>query len=159
MALAEPGYDVGVATYPARTIGVAIERSPREVYAFAVVPENLPRWAAGLGTAGERSGDAWVAQMEVGPVTVRFVERNELGVLDHIVTLPDGQEVYNPMRVVPNGTGSEVSFTLFRLPGMTDAQLKADAAQVQRDLETLKGILEGGDDVNRRAGNEVSGAR
>ncbi|HET7768142.1 MAG TPA: SRPBCC family protein [Chloroflexota bacterium] len=148
-----------MATYPARTIGVTIERSPREVYAFAVVPENLPKWAAGLGTSGERSGDAWVAQMEVGQVTVRFVERNELGVLDHIVTLPDGQEVYNPMRVMPNGTGSEVSFTLFRLPGVTDAQLEADEAQVRRDLETLKGLLEGGDDVSRRTGNQESGAR
>ena len=131
-------------TYPSRTIGIAIERSPRDVYAFAVVPENLPKWAAGLGTSGERVGDEWVAQTEVGPIKVRFVERNELGVLDHRVTLPDGQEVYNPMRVAPNGTGSEVSFILFRLPGVTDAQLEADAAQVQRDLETLKRLLEAG---------------
>jgi hypothetical protein len=33
--------------------------------------------------------------------------------LDHDVTLPSGETLSNPMRVVPNGTGSEVVFTLF----------------------------------------------
>ena len=131
-------------TYPSRTIGIAIERPPGDVYEFASQPENLPKWAAGLGTSGERSGDEWVAQTNLGTIRVRFVARNDFGVLDHIVTLPDGQEIYNPMRVAPNGTGSELSFTLYRLPGVADAQYEADAAQVRRDLETLKRLLEGG---------------
>ncbi|MGH2369709.1 MAG: SRPBCC family protein [Chloroflexota bacterium] len=118
-------------------------RPPREVYDFAVVPENLPQWATGLGTAGERVGDEWVAQTAQGPVRVRFVERNELGVLDHYVTLPGGEVVYSPMRVVANGSGSALSFTLFRRPGMTDEQLAADAAWVERDLKALKQLLEG----------------
>jgi hypothetical protein len=37
-------------------------------------------------------------------------------VLDHTVVLPDGTEVYVPMRVVPNGGGSEVMLVLFRQP-------------------------------------------
>ncbi len=131
------------ATYESRTISVAIDRPPREVYDFAVVPENLPRWATGLGSSGEPAGDAWVAQTVEGPVRVRFVERNELGVLDHYVTLPGGNVVYNPMRVVGNGSGSELSFTLFHLPGVTGEQFEADAAWVARDLNALKLLLEG----------------
>src|SRR5437868_2276314 len=107
------------ATNESRTISVAIDRTPREVYDFAVAPENLPRWASGLGSSGKRDGDDWVSETEHGPVRVRFVGRNELGVLDHYVTLPGGDVVYGPMRVVANGTGSEFSFTLFHLPGMT----------------------------------------
>jgi hypothetical protein len=130
-----------VTVYASRTISVAIDRPPGDVYVFAVVPENLPRWASGLGS-GQRVGDAWVSEMELGRVQVRFVDTNELGVLDHYVTLPDGEVVYNPMRVVANGDGSEVSFTLFRLPAMTDEQFAADAATVERDLNTLKALLE-----------------
>ena len=130
-------------TFEARTISMTIERPPGEVYAFAVVPENLPRWASGLGTSGAREGADWVSQMELGPVRVRLVERNDLGVLDHDVTLPGGEVVHNPMRVVPNGTGSEVSFTLFRRPGVTDEALAADAATIERDLATLKRLVEG----------------
>jgi hypothetical protein len=76
-------------------------------------------------------------------VRVRLVARNDLGVLDHDVTLPGGEVVHNPMRVVPNGSGSEVSFTLFRRPGVTDEALAADAATIERDLATLKRLVEG----------------
>jgi uncharacterized protein YndB with AHSA1/START domain len=130
-------------TFEARTISMTIERPPGEFYAFAVVPENLPRWASGLGTSGAREGADWVSQMELGPVRVRLVARNDLGVLDHDVTLPGGEVVHNPMRVVPNGSGSEVSFTLFRRPGVTDEALAADAATIERDLATLKRLVEG----------------
>jgi hypothetical protein len=127
--------------YPSRTISIGIDRPPGAVYDFAVVPENLPRWASGLGS-GDRVGDTWVSQIGVGQVEVRFAERNDLGVLDHYVTMPGGEVVYNPMRVIANGGGSEISFTLLRLPGMTDEQFETDAATVTEDLRTLKTLLE-----------------
>ena len=129
-------------TFRSRTVGIAIDRPPQAVYDFAVTLENLPQWASGLGAAGRRDGDDWVAQMEVGTVRIRFVARNDLGVLDHHVTLPSGEIVYSPMRVIANGAGSEVSFTLFQLPSMTDAQFDADARTVERDLTTLKTVVE-----------------
>jgi len=46
------------------------------------------------------------------------------------------------MRVVANGAGSEVSFTLFELPGMTAAKFDEDACMVERDLRALKKVLE-----------------
>jgi hypothetical protein len=77
-----------------------------------------------------------------GWVGIRFVQANEFGVLDHVVTLPDGQAVLNTMRVVANGEGSEVTFTLFQLPGMPDEQFAKDAGMVEADLRTLKSVLE-----------------
>lgn len=38
------------------------------------------------------------------------------------MTLPSGETVHNPTRVVPHGKGSEFVFTLIRRPGMSDAQ-------------------------------------
>jgi hypothetical protein len=58
--------------------------------------------------------------------------------------MPSGVEVYIPMRVVANGDGSEVIFTLFRTPGMSDAVLERDIGLVEGDLATLKELLEGG---------------
>jgi hypothetical protein len=46
------------------------------------------------------------------------------------------------MRIVPNGTGAEVMFTLLRTPGMSDTVFAADAAAVERDLKALKKLLE-----------------
>lgn len=125
-----------------RTISIRIARPAHEVYEYTVTLENRPAWASGLGTSGAREGQDWMSETAQGPVRVRFVERNHLGVLDHHVTLPDGGVVYSPMRVVPNDEGSEIAFTLFRRPGMTDEQFQADAAIVERDLKVLQRLLE-----------------
>ena len=61
--------------------------------------------------------------------------------LDHVVTLSDGQTFNNPMRVVPNGAGSLVTFTLFRQDGMSDADFARDVGMVESDLQTLKRVL------------------
>ncbi|MGH3322555.1 MAG: hypothetical protein ACRDN9_20740 [Streptosporangiaceae bacterium] len=80
----------------------------------------------------------------MGRVTVTFAERNDFGVLDHTVTLPTGQSLYNPLRVIPDGdAGCEVVFTLRRQPEMSADDFASDAAAVSSDLETLKGVLEG----------------
>lgn len=128
--------------WPSRHISVAIRRTPREVVAFAGDPQNLPRWAAGLATGVRGDGDAWVADSPMGRVVVRFAPRNEFGVLDHDVTLPSGEVVHNPLRVLANGDGAEVVFTLYKRPGMTDETFEADAALVSRDLRALKALLE-----------------
>lgn len=77
-----------------------------------------------------------------GWIEIRFALANEFGLLDHVVALPDGQSILNPMRAVANGEGSEVLFTLFQLPGMSDEQFAKDAGMVEADLLTLKTVLE-----------------
>ena len=124
-------------------ISVYIARRPAEVYEFASDPRNLPRWAAGLARSEvRRDGDEWIADAPFGKVRVRFAERNAFGVMDHDVMLESGVTVHNAMRVVPNGEGSELVFTLIRQPGMSDRQFAEDRAAVERDLKTLKDLLE-----------------
>lgn len=78
----------------------------------------------------------------MGRVTIVFAPRNEYGVLDHHVTLPSGETVYNPMRVIADGPASEVVFTLRRQPGQSDQDFVQDAETVAADLATLKTALE-----------------
>ena len=128
--------------FEVRHISVSIQRAPEDVYAFVSNGENIPRWAAGLGHGIRRDGDDWIAQGPLGEVKVRFAPRNELGVADHDVTTNTGVSVHNPVRVVPNGSGSTVIFTLMKLTGVTAQQFEADAQAVTRDLTTLKALLE-----------------
>lgn len=78
-----------------------------------------------------------------GWMGIQFVPANDFGILDHVVTFPDGQSNLNPMRVVANGEGSEVMFTLFQPPDMTDEQFAEDAKMIESDLLSLKTVLEG----------------
>lgn len=127
------------------TLSIRIERDAGAVYAFASRPETMPRWAAGLGSAVTRDGEAWSVETPQGRLRLDFAPPNAFGVLDHSVTLPDGSVVDVPMRVVPNGSGAEVLFTLFRQPGMSAADFERDAGLVRADLATLKRLMEAAD--------------
>ncbi|SHK59450.1 Chloramphenicol 3-O-phosphotransferase [Actinacidiphila paucisporea] len=127
-----------------RHLSVRIARPAGEVYAYAADPANLPAWAHGLSGSISPSGtgEEWVAESPMGRVTVTFTPRNPLGVLDHDVTLPTGETVHNPVRVLPDGPASEVVFTIRHLPAMTDEEFDRDAATVAADLDRLKHVLE-----------------
>jgi hypothetical protein len=125
-----------------RNISVSIHRAPSDVYAFISNGENVPRWAAGLGNRARRADGEWLVEGGLGSVRVRFAPPNDLGVADHDVVLENGVTVHNPIRVVPNGSGSTVIFTLLRQPGVSARQFDRDARAVENDLGTLKTLLE-----------------
>ena len=135
-----------MATMTAKIIHTSIERDWRDVYAFMADHEQMPLWASGLSSGLTRDGEEWIAPGPLGNARVRFAADNDFGVVDHLVTLENGLQVHNALRVVPNGDGSEVSFTLLRQPGMSDQQFASDAAWVEKDLAALKSILESGND-------------
>ena len=124
-------------------ISIYIDRSPSDIYEFASNPKNLPRWAAGLTSSDVfQRGDVWIADAPFGRVKIRFAPHNVFGVMDHDVELESGVVAHNPMRVVPNGEGGELVFTLFRRANMSDQEYQSDGIAVQTDLRTLKNILE-----------------
>ena len=128
--------------YPAKIISIGIARKPAAVYTFTANPKNLPKWASGLGGSIKKSGSQWVADSPMGKVRIKFAQKNPFGILDHLVTLESGQAFDNPMRVQVNGKGSEVMFTLYRLPKTSDAAFAKDAKAIRHDLAKLKSLLE-----------------
>lgn len=128
-----------------RHLDIVIERPWRAVYEFASDPRNLPRWAAGLaGGEVKRDVTQWSMSSPMGRVLVSFVPENEYGVMDHTVTLPSGESVLNPLRVLAlDERRCEVVFTL-RRGAMSDSEFAEDAAAVAEDLATLKEICEQG---------------
>lgn len=125
-----------------RHIGITIERPADEVYAFLAEPLNFAKWAEGLGHSFSHvEGMIWSAQTPMGPMRIAFSEPNPYGILDHTLVPPEGPAMHNPMRVMPNGAGSEVVFTVFQRD-MSDEEMARDATMVARDLAALKALLE-----------------
>lgn len=125
-----------------RHLARVVAAEPDAVYAVARDPEQLPRWAAGLATgAAATEGEDLVVESPMGCVRVRFAARNPYGVLDHAVTLPSGDTVTNPLRVLPHPDGSEVVFTI-RQGAASDADFARDCAQVEADLARLAELVE-----------------
>jgi hypothetical protein len=124
-------------------VSTSIDRPAADVYAYASDPRNLSSWAAGLAHRPvELIDGAWVAESPMGRVKIRFAPSNSYGILDHDVTLPSGETVTNPVRVLPNGDGCDVIFTVHRRRGVTAEAFAADTDAVAADLAALRELLQ-----------------
>jgi hypothetical protein len=129
-------------THEVKSVSISINRPPDEVYRYLANGQNFPQWAPNFCRSIKKIGSGeWIADTTMGALKVRFVPDNEFRVADHYVTLSSGEEIQNPIRVLPNGTGSEVVFVVFRRAGLSDEEFRADWGTVQKDLEALKRVL------------------
>jgi hypothetical protein len=128
--------------FNSRHVSISINNSAEKVYEFTSDPENLPKWAAGVGSSIKNVNGEWIADSPMGMVKIKFADKNKFGILDHDVTLPSGETFYNPMRVFPNRGGSELIFTLYQRSGMSDRDFRKDEEQIKADLEKLKDLVE-----------------
>lgn len=124
-----------------QTITTSIARPAAEVVAMIRDYRRLPEWLSFITGIREEAG-RWLMGTPAGEMPIEFVPANEFGIVDHHVWLPDGQQFTNPMRVLSNGDGSEVMFTLYQTPGMSDERFAEDAKTVQKDFENLRRLLE-----------------
>ena len=128
---------------PARTFSVTIQHEWQALYERIWHPSVFTQWAAGLANSELRPhGETWLADGSDGPITIRFTQHNPFGVMDHFVDPGDGNEIHVPLRVVQNGDGAEVMLTLFRQPGMSAEHYDADIKLINRDLRSLKEMIE-----------------
>lgn len=126
-----------------KTLSVSARCQPEKAYRFVTNPENLPKWAAAFCKSVRKAEGEWIVETPQGPVKLRFVPKNDLGVADHYVSPAPGVDIYVPMRVVANGSDSEVMLTLFQQADMSDEVYAQDIRWVEQDLRTLQRILEG----------------
>lgn len=136
----EPG--VAMKAHPARVISETIDVDADTAYGYVCIMDNLPHWASGLATGVVHERDGWYADSPMGRIRIDMAPRNAFGVVDHDVTLANGQRFHNAMRITPSGHGCVVAFVLLRMPDVTDEAFESDAAHVARDLMTLKALLE-----------------
>jgi hypothetical protein len=143
LVAAHTSLDIAMPMTECRTLSVSIARPPKRVYDYLADPGNFPRWSRFI-TGIRAEGNRWIATTPRGEVTMRFTPPNDFGILDHWVSPRPDVTVYVPLRVLANGDGSEVIFSVFRQPGMSDPEFAEDMAMVRRDLDSLQQTLERG---------------
>ena len=134
----------GVEMFNSHTLVFQIERPLDDVYEFLLEPTNFGKWVfAGDAQMRHLVGREWAVETSVGPRIIRFAERNSYGVLDYFSKVtPDSPWHPIPMRVVANGEGTELIYTSFQRPGMSEVEWKSVIEWVNADLLALKSLLE-----------------
>lgn len=128
----------------AQTVTETVATPPDAVYDFARQMDKLPLWASGLAAGVTQENGEWFTQSPMGRVKVEMVPHNDLRVLDHEVTLPNGVKVHNAFRVTPALEYSVLTFVVLKMPGTTEEDFAKDVAHVTSDLQKLRQLLEGG---------------
>jgi hypothetical protein len=124
-------------------VHTSILAPPQDVVAFLSDLQNWKTWASWIRSVARTSPRDWTLETETGLMKVHFVEPNALGVLDHHVTLASGVTVFNAMRVLPNGTGSELVMVLFQAPATSTSEFERDIEAVTDDFARIKKTAEG----------------
>jgi len=123
-------------------VHTSILAPPPDVVAFLSDMQNWKTWAPWIRSVARSSPRDWTLETETGPMKVHFVEPNPLGVLDHQVTLASGVTALNAMRVLPNGTGSELVMVLFQSPATSASEFERDIQAVTDDFARIKKAAE-----------------
>lgn len=123
-------------------VHTSVQASTTRLVDYLSDMQKWKTWAPWVRSVERSSARDWKVVTDDGIMTFHFVEPNELGVLDHQVTLPSGVTVLNSMRVVSNGTGSELVMLLFQSPVTSNEEFQRDIQAVTADLARIKKAIE-----------------
>lgn len=124
------------------TYGVTIERSPQEVFDFV---SNLANWPLFSDFAAnfERVTDTkYIAHSSQGDITVKAKFDKKKLLLDNVCTLPNGEVVMIPYRVVPHPRGAELMMTNFKAEESTKEEYDEQLNWMKIELNKAKQVLE-----------------
>ncbi len=132
-----------MATLHTRTLTVTIDAPLAQVAADLADPTTHPQWATEFyaGPVRPTAGGEFVAPVPLmgGEVRHKIDADIDRGILD-LYYAPSGRPYGPPLpvRLVPNGDGVDVLWTLARFPGVTDQAWQQGLAAMARELQALK---------------------
>jgi hypothetical protein len=132
----------GMTLQRAEVVHTSIAVAPQRVTAWLSDLNNWLTWAPWIRSVSRVSARDWTLVTDVGTMQTHFVEPNSFGVLDHQVLLESGATVFNSMRVLPNGSGSELVMVIFQRPAMSLEEFQRDVQAVTDDLARMKPAAE-----------------
>lgn len=131
-------------THETRCLTVTIDAPFDAVSADLADPATHPLWATEFFSDTEATpvGDGvyrMTSPMMGGPVLARAEARPELGTID-LYLAPEGSPFADPLpiRLVRNGSGVDVLWTLRRPDGLPDAAWHGGLASMERELDALR---------------------
>ncbi|HWI74357.1 MAG TPA: SRPBCC family protein [Baekduia sp.] len=130
-------------TVRAETRTISIAAPPAAVFTLVADGARLPDWAPAFASAAEPDGDdRWLIGTGDAQFPIRVRADAEHGTVD--LLRPADATVGAFMRVIPNGGGSELLFTLLFGDEVEPAAVDAQMTTVEGELATVRALAEGG---------------
>lgn len=126
----------------AETHSITIGRKPEEVFDFLADINNWTQFSLFAKKVEYLGDERWLVHSPQGEVVVTTMFDRQRGLLDHYAEPSPGMKILFPYRVVPNEDQSELMFTLFQPPGLSDEHFVEQRKWVFEDFKRIKNIIE-----------------
>jgi len=132
-----------MSTFETTTVTVTIDAPLETISADLADPSSHLSWATEFfsDSAVDKGDGTWLMNVPRmgGPASLRIDGDTTQGVIDMYLA-PEGTPFGPPLpiRVIPNGDGSDVLFTLARFPGQSDQDWTEGLQSMKRELQNLK---------------------
>ncbi len=132
-----------MATLPIRTVTATIDAPYHEVADYLTDPARAHEWGNEFfaGPLRRADGDEWVAPVPMMGGDVRYRQEVDVarGILDIFLAPPGGEfGPPLPVRLLRNGDGIDVLWTLTRFPDTPDESWLQMIESMERELQHLK---------------------
>lgn len=118
------------------TRSIAIAAAPARVHAYVADPAAIPDWAPDFAERIAPDGEHWTVTAKGASFAVDVLASAEHGTMDIVSATDHARGAFT--RVVPAGTGSAWTFTLLFPDGTPRADIDAQMATVEQELERVR---------------------
>jgi len=105
----------------AKTLTASLPHDAQILFARIADPENLPLWHSSFCRSVRKEAGVLLVESPKGPVATRFIRNDHSLVLDILAEVVEGIELTNAIRVLSNGEGSEIVWTLVKPDGVSES--------------------------------------
>ncbi len=117
-----------------RSLGIAA--TPAQVLAYLADAENLPGWAPDFAERVSPSGSSWLVVRDDAEFAIDVLVGAGAGTVDFVAAEDHARGLF--ARVLPNGVGSEVVFTLMFAPDVPEGAVTAQMLTLERELAAVR---------------------
>jgi RNA recognition motif-containing protein len=118
----------------------SLPQDAQTLFAWIADPENLPKWHTSFCRSLRKENGSLIAESPRGPVPVRFIRDDRTLVLDLLAEVAEGIELTNAIRILSNGEGSEIVWTLVKADGLSEAVFHEQVRWAGSALQNLRKV-------------------
>jgi hypothetical protein len=127
-----------IRTQRSETRTISIAAPPRAVLDVVGDPRRFPDWAPAFARSVRPEGDDWLVNTGAGEARIRVVVAAEQGTVDVLDAGRPSRGAF--LRVLPNGEGSELVFTLFFPDDAAEQGIAQQMATVEDELRAARSL-------------------
>jgi uncharacterized protein YndB with AHSA1/START domain len=129
-----------ISTQRSETRTISIRATPSDVFDLLSDASAFPRWAPAFAPAIRPDGDHWIVERGGSETRIAVPTSREYGTVDILRAEEPRSGAFT--RVLPNGEGSELLFTLFFAAGTDEEAVAAQMTTVEQELEAVRSLCE-----------------